>query len=203
MGGDEYGRALQVDLGEELDDLPRGVGVETAGRLVGQQQRRVVYNRAGDADALLFPTRQFEGHGVGPSAQADEFEHTHCARPQFFGWRPNHPQRKHDIFVSGPVGQQSSVLKHDPEPSPQQGHPSGPQAGDIALVHGDSPGGGKLVAIDQAQEGGLTRPRGADNKDKLPRLNPEGDAAEGSNAVRKDFCDVFKLDHTLLRRKGR
>src|SRR5574337_289140 len=88
-------------------------------------------------------------------------------------------------------------------PVDEAGYPARAHAGDIALVHGDPPGGGKLVAIDEAQQGGLARPRGADNKDKLPRLNTEGDAAQGGNAVGKDFGDVFKLDHALLRRKGR
>ena len=47
--GDDHRRAGAVDPVEQLHDPDRRLGVEVAGRLVGQQQRRVVDERARDA----------------------------------------------------------------------------------------------------------------------------------------------------------
>ena len=40
VGGDDDRRAARVDLAEQVHDLERQIGIEVAGRLVGQQQRR-------------------------------------------------------------------------------------------------------------------------------------------------------------------
>ena len=42
---------------EEVHDLVAGLLVEIAGRFVGQQQRRLLHERARDGDPLLLPTR--------------------------------------------------------------------------------------------------------------------------------------------------
>ena len=57
---DDHQRALvaAADVDEQFDDLLAGGAVEVAGRLVGQQHRRVVGERAGDRDALLFAARE-------------------------------------------------------------------------------------------------------------------------------------------------
>ena len=43
---------------EQIDDLPAGGAVEIAGRLVGEQDRRIVGERARDRDALLLAARE-------------------------------------------------------------------------------------------------------------------------------------------------
>jgi hypothetical protein len=55
---------------EERHDLDAGLRVEVAGRLVGQQDRRVVDQRARDGDALALAARQLVGPvaSCGPSS---------------------------------------------------------------------------------------------------------------------------------------
>ena len=53
MGDDDHGDAGLVQLLEQGDDLLGGAAVERAGRLVGEQDMRVVDQRAGDGHALL------------------------------------------------------------------------------------------------------------------------------------------------------
>ena len=57
---DEHERAaaLAVDGHEQIDHLPAGGAVEIAGRLVGEQDRRIVRERARDRDALLLAARE-------------------------------------------------------------------------------------------------------------------------------------------------
>src|SRR5438132_6121299 len=50
--------AMVVQVAEEVEDLAAGLRVEVAGRLVGQQQRRLVHQRAGDGDALALSSGQ-------------------------------------------------------------------------------------------------------------------------------------------------
>src|SRR5215212_1736385 len=50
VGRDDDGRAGAVDPVDQLHDPDRRLGIEVAGRLVGQQQRRVVDERARDRD---------------------------------------------------------------------------------------------------------------------------------------------------------
>ena len=45
--------ALAVEPGEQPHDLDRSCGVEVAGRLVGEEHRRLRHDRARDRDALL------------------------------------------------------------------------------------------------------------------------------------------------------
>ena len=56
---------------EDRQDLLRGGGVQVAGRLVGEDQRRVGDQRAGDRDALLLAAGQLGGQVVDAVAQPD------------------------------------------------------------------------------------------------------------------------------------
>ena len=68
--GHQHGRAQLVDLDQELDDLPAGDGVEVAGRLVGDEDRRIVDERAGDGGPLLLAARQLRRAGGGRARAA-------------------------------------------------------------------------------------------------------------------------------------
>ena len=59
-----------------LDARPR---VEVAGRLVGQEDRRLRDQRAGDRDALLLAARQLIRMVVGALAEADGGQRVHRA----------------------------------------------------------------------------------------------------------------------------
>ena len=52
---EDDGEAGAVELREERHDLGARRAVERAGRLVGEQQHRIVHEGAGDRDALLLP----------------------------------------------------------------------------------------------------------------------------------------------------
>src|ERR1017187_8001503 len=55
---DDERRALRVQLAEQVDDACARRRVEIAGRLVGEDDGRFAYDRAGDGDALPLATRQ-------------------------------------------------------------------------------------------------------------------------------------------------
>ena len=51
------------------------VRIEVAGRLVGQDELRLVDQRARDGDALLLAARQLLGEGIQTMLQADPLDH--------------------------------------------------------------------------------------------------------------------------------
>jgi hypothetical protein len=57
------------ELAEQAGDLPAVGGVQVGGRLVGQDHRGVVGQRAGDRHPLLLPARQLLGPEAEPVAQ--------------------------------------------------------------------------------------------------------------------------------------
>ena len=60
-GDEDDGVAGLMKPLEQRHDLEAGLGLEVAGRLVGQQDRRVVHERARDGDALALSARQLVG----------------------------------------------------------------------------------------------------------------------------------------------
>ncbi len=75
MRRDEGGEPRRADDGDQrLEDVRRGVRIEIAGRLVGEEEARRVGNRAGDGDPLLLAARQFGRPMREPLAEAEEGE---------------------------------------------------------------------------------------------------------------------------------
>ncbi len=65
MRGDERGEAGGAHkAGQHAEDMIGGLGVEVAGRLVGQKELRRIGEGAGEGDALLFATGKLGGAAV-------------------------------------------------------------------------------------------------------------------------------------------
>ena len=65
---------------QQVEDVPAVVRVEIAGRLVGEDQRRIVGQRARDGDALLLAARQLRRVVMSAIVQADLVEQRLRAR---------------------------------------------------------------------------------------------------------------------------
>ena len=82
--GDQQDRlAAGVQAGEQLEHFLATFGVERAGRLVGQQQRRLVGERPGDREALPLTARQRGRRllGLVADARADRAGRGRGSRP--------------------------------------------------------------------------------------------------------------------------
>jgi hypothetical protein len=72
VGRDQRGTAFAAHQIEEFAEHDIGGGfVEVAGRLVGEDQRWLVGERAGDGDALLLAARQLGGPVLEALAEAE------------------------------------------------------------------------------------------------------------------------------------
>ena len=79
--GHEHDRACAavVERLQQREDLARRAAVEVPGRLVGEQDLRVVGERARDRHALLFAARELLRPVRLPAAEADLLEQVACA----------------------------------------------------------------------------------------------------------------------------
>ena len=93
-----------VDPVEQLHDPDRGDRVEVAARLVGEQQRRVVDEGAGDRDALLLAAGELVGVAVELGREADEAQHLRHLLADLGAAGADHLQRVGDVVVDGAVG---------------------------------------------------------------------------------------------------
>ena len=73
------GGAAGVDAIEQRRDVLAGLVVQLAGRLVGDEQRRPVRQRARDRDTLHFAAGELRGQMIGPIGQTDVIQQ--LARP--------------------------------------------------------------------------------------------------------------------------
>jgi len=83
MRGDQRGEALGMNnRPEEPHDLPAGLRVQLAGRLIGDQQLGAASKRPGDRDPLLLTAGQFVRALPGVLVQAHHGQHQRDPLPR-------------------------------------------------------------------------------------------------------------------------
>ena len=92
----ERGAGIRVQAEQQFDDRLPGAGVEIAGGLVREQQRRPGHERARQRDALLFAAGQLARIVVETFAQADLVEN--LARRAFHVGVATQFQRQHHVL---------------------------------------------------------------------------------------------------------
>ena len=164
VGDDDDGRAGLVDPVEQLHDPDRGDRVEVAAGLVGQQQRRVVDEGAGDRDALLLAAGELVGVAVELGREADQAQRRRHLLADFGAAGADHLQRVGDVVVDGPVGEQLEVLEDGADVAPQLRDLLLRQLADVAAGDPDrslrSPSSSRisiLIRVDLPQPVGPTR----------------------------------------------
>ncbi len=103
-----------VEFAEEGHDVPAGARVQVAGRLVAEQDRRLVDQRPRDGDALLLAAGELVRPVVRAVGQADAAEQLERL-PLAPGSRtiPVIQERRHHIFQGGRPRQQVEVLEDE------------------------------------------------------------------------------------------
>jgi len=71
---DQRGARLAVEREHQFDDRPARLGVEVAGRFVGEQYARIGCERARQRHALLLAARQMLGVMGEPAAKANALQ---------------------------------------------------------------------------------------------------------------------------------
>ena len=129
VGRHQDGDAELVDPQQELEDLPADERVEVAGRLVGDDQARVVDERPGDRRPLLLAARQLVGSwrawAVSPTSASTRSTAGRISRRGV----PVTSRANATFSQTLLVGQQLEVLEDDADLAPDLGHLRGAAAG--------------------------------------------------------------------------
>ena len=79
MGRDNDRGPSCIDLTHEIHDFQRQIRIEVAGRLIREDDQRLVDQRSGDGDALLLTARELLRICAHAVLQPDPLEHLECA----------------------------------------------------------------------------------------------------------------------------
>ena len=109
-----------VEAREQLHDLERQLGIEIAGRLVGDQHVGTRRHGARDADALLLARRERDRRMRLAAAKPDLIERGPHALLDLAPARARDDERQRDVVEHAAVVEQLVVLKHDAEPLPER-----------------------------------------------------------------------------------
>ena len=96
----------------------RRLGIEVAGRLVGQQQRRVVDERARHRDALLLAAGELVGKVVQLEREAGQAQDVRHLVADLAARAAGDLERVGDVVVDRPVRQQLEVLEDHADVAP-------------------------------------------------------------------------------------
>lgn len=121
VGRHHHGGAGAVDPVEQLHDADAGGRVEISGRLVGDEDHRLVDEGARDRDALLLPSGELVGHPVGLAVEADQLERLGDALGDLVAGVPGHLHREGDVLGDVLVLQQAEVLEDGADLAAQRG----------------------------------------------------------------------------------
>ena len=186
VGGDDDGRAGAVDPVDQLHDPDRGLGVEVAGRLVGQQQRRVVHERARDRDALLLAARELVGVVVELGREPDQAQDVrHLAADRLARSRRSPRARRRRCRRRCGSAAACSPGR------PRRCCGAGTAAACAAIsprsrpAIATSPAVGSSSFMQQADAGGLAAAGRADEEDELAAADPHRDALEADVSRRR------------------
>jgi hypothetical protein len=196
VGDDDEGFVVVVgEFEEERHDFRAVFGIEVAGGFVGEEDIGIVDKGAGDGGALLFAPGEFGGEMVKAVAEADFFEGIGGGVCGAF--QADHGGEA-NIFEGGEFGEEEVILKDVAHVTIAQAGEAGAGAViDGGAVEEDAPGLGFLQASKGIEEGGFPGAGGAAEKEFLPGMDGDVDAAEDVDGVIGDgegLVDVLGLN---------
>ena len=175
-------------------------GVQVAGGLVGQDDFRIVDQRAGNGHALLLAAGELRGQVMRAIGQADPIERR--ARFDLVGHAVE-VLRQHDVLERRQVGDEMELLEDEADGfGAKAGQLGARQRGRVDRTDAHGAVGRLIEATEDIQQGGLAGSRRSHDGDPLPGFHGKADAVERFDrrcpAAVVCFRDVFQLDECHL-----
>jgi len=186
-----------VGLAQHVEDNRGILGIEVAGRLVGENDGGTIDERTRQGDALLLASGELVGAMVETSGDAEQFGNL----LQVCGIgsaEAGDVGSDVDVALSGKRGEKVEFLEDESYFAFAEAGALGVgKRGEIDAVDGDAAGVGAGKASEQVKERGLAAAGRADYGDELTLLHAERDAAQRghvnlANAV--SFAEFSSLD---------
>src|SRR6185437_10096535 len=198
----EGGSACFVQGAHQSEQSVPAVCVEVPGRLVGQDQVRILHQRTCYRDALLFASGQLSWLVMKAMPQSD-FRQKGCGIGLDRSWFATLYERRHTgIFQRRELGEQVMELKHEPYPPIPEfrllciRHPK-----EVMPVERDRPVGRFIKGSDNMEKGALAGSRSSHNRHQLAALNLKVNPVEDGQFIgphRKRLMEVCDLNHAQV-----
>src|ERR1700733_3061005 len=204
---DDQRLAARVERAEQLEHVLGGARVELAGGLVGEQQRRLVHQRARDRDALLLPARERGRPVVHAVAERDVAQRALGPRERLAAAAPRVVVAHRAVLARIEVRKQVEALEHEADRSRANPRELAPRrARERAAVDHDVAGRRPVEPADHVHERRLPAAALADDRDVLARAHRERDAVErahlGGRARRMDLHHAAHVDDRIAHRRS-
>src|SRR5215204_5713591 len=158
--------------------------VQVRGRLIGQDQWRIVGEGAGDGDALLLTARQVAWAVVEALAEPEAVQQLFGAGPGLSGWHPGRPQWRLDVVAGGQAGHQVEGLEHYPHAvAPVLGEGGPAEGGHLGVADPDRARRRPQDRGQGRQQGRLARAAGPEQQHQLARGDLQVQAVDGADQV--------------------
>jgi hypothetical protein len=196
VGDHDDGLAHGVELRQALHNLVAGLGVEVAGRLVGQDDTGIIDQSPGDGDALLLAAGQLHGAVIEAIAQADHVGQVEAPFACPLGQvNALVEQGNLDVLDNRVLRQQVVRLKDEAQIAAAD-------LGQLVVVHLRNvlvaeevlPAGRPIQTAKQIEQRGLAGARRSHEGDEFALLDHQGDAAQG---VYGDRLQVVVFDQIV------
>jgi len=199
VGNEDNGGAGLMIIGEMCEDGACVVGVEVAGRLVGEDEAGAVEHGAGDGRSLLFAGAELcrvVAAAGGEAKLLDEFGCTTCRV-----WDVCGSGRQQDVFDDVEIWNEVKHLEDETDVFCAEAGPlGGGHSVEVPVVEEDCAACGTLHTGESHEEGGLAAAAGAANDDEFAGTDVEADIVEGiERFTGRTVCfgDVFETQHFI------
>ena len=189
--GDEGAAILARQPQKQLDDPGAGGGVEVSGRLVGEQDPRIIDKGAGDRHALLFPAAELGGKVIQASGEPHAVEQAPC-----FLCAPRAAEhgREHHVLQRGQFGKQEVGLEDEAHAAVAEGcKPVATEGEELLPLEGDGPCARMFQSGQDVEQGRFSRARGTAQEDHLAAGHIEIDPFQHLETLR---AELIRLPET-------
>src|SRR6478672_2194059 len=170
---------LPGQLGKQVVQALAVVVVQVPGRLVREQHRRIVRQRASNCRALLLSTGERSGPMLHPAPKANALEQRHRPLLRLFVLYPTNPQWHHHVLERGELAQEMVELEHESDRAvSQRGDRIVGQVADRLAVDQHLAGRRSVQRPQQVQKRALARSARTDDRDHLAPRDLQVDRIE-------------------------
>ncbi len=200
MAGEDDGATLVGEAFEDAEEFAGQLAVEVGGRFIGDEDFRIIDQRAADGDTLLFAAGEpfhFRGAAL---AQIYIGEQGFGLFEQCLARLAGRVGRQDDVLDGGEAANQVELLEDEAEGlAANLGEETFRQAGNVRALEPHAPFGRAGEAAEDGQQCGLARARRAAQGRDLPFGNRQVDAIERPVfvvlALIEGLADLAEFEH--------
>ena len=199
MGDEQDGDPqLPVDLFQQGEDGLGGLGVQSAGGFVAQQDGRREGQCTGDAHALLLAAGKTADVGVGLVAQLYKLQQFFYPGGALFRCDARQLHGNFNVLGHGAGFQQVELLEHHADLAAHRDELGFGLTGELHAVHLDAAAVGPLQQVCHADEGGFARAGKTDDAVDIAVFHGQAHVLQGfhlSGTADEGLVQMRKFDH--------